>query len=110
MGRCPLLRCVHNTMEEHTKSSWRAGKAKSAPVGMSRKPQRIREITSDGNPVFHRHGGIDRFPAAAVVAGSLVLVGGAPASASPRFFAANLQQSVRRPSGAVRLARKASGS
>ena len=44
MGRCPSCG-AYNTMEEHIEKPVAAGKAKPAPVGMSRKPQRIREVT-----------------------------------------------------------------
>ena len=66
-------------MEEHVEKPVAAGKAKSAPVGMSRKPQRIREITSDGEIRFSTGmGELDRVLGGGAVAGSLVLVGGAP--------------------------------
>ena len=46
-GRCPACG-AWNTMEEHIEKPVAVGRAKSAPVGMSRKPQRIREVdTSD---------------------------------------------------------------
>ena len=78
MGRCPSCG-AYNTMEEHVEKPGAAGKAKSAPVGMSRKPQRIREITSDGEIRFSTGmGELDRVLGGGAVAGSLVLVGGAP--------------------------------
>ena len=78
MGRCPSCG-AYNTMEEHVEKPVAAGKAKSAPVGMSRKPQRIREITSDGEIRFSTGmGELDRVLGGGAVAGSLVLVGGAP--------------------------------
>ena len=78
MGRCPSCG-AYNTMEEHVEKPVAAGKAKSAPVGMSRKPQRIREITSDGEIRFSTGmGELDRVLGGGAVVGSLVLVGGAP--------------------------------
>ena len=78
MGRCPGCGAF-NTMEEHIEKPVAAGKAKSAPVGMSRRPQRIREVTSDGEIRFSTGmGELDRVLGGGAVAGSLVLVGGAP--------------------------------
>ena len=72
MGRCPSCG-AYNTMEEHVEKPVAAGKAKSAPVGM------IREITSDGEIRFSTGmGELDRVLGGGAVAGSLVLVGGAP--------------------------------
>ena len=51
MGRCPGCGAF-NTMEEHIEKPVAAGKAKSAPVGKSRQPQRIREVDSDGEIRF----------------------------------------------------------
>ena len=51
MGRCPGCG-AYNTMEEHIEKPVAPGKAKAAPVGMSRKPQRIREVDSDGEIRF----------------------------------------------------------
>ena len=73
MGRCPGCG-AYNTMEEHIEKPT-AGKAKSAPVGVSRKPQRIREVTSDGEIRFSTGmGELDRVLGGGAVAGSLVLV------------------------------------
>ena len=78
MGRCPSCGAF-NTMEEHIEKPVAVGKAKSAPVGQSRKPQRIREVTSDGELRFSTGmGELDRVLGGGAVAGSLVLVGGAP--------------------------------
>ena len=78
MGRCPGCG-AYNTMEEHIEKPVAAGKAKSAPVGMSRKPQRIRQVTSDDEiRFFTGMGELDRVLGGGAVAGSLVLVGGAP--------------------------------
>ena len=78
MGRCPACGAF-NTMEEHVEKPVAAGKAKSAPVGMSRRPQRICDVTGDGEIRFSTGmGELDRVLGGGAVAGSLVLVGGAP--------------------------------
>lgn len=78
MGRCPSCGAF-NTMEEHVEKPAAVGKAKSAPVGQSRRPQRIREVDSDGEIRFSTGmGELDRVLGGGAVAGSLVLVGGAP--------------------------------
>ena len=78
MGRCPGCGAF-NTMEEHIEKPVAPGKAKSAPVGMSRKPQRIRQVDSDSEIRFYTGmGELDRVLGGGAVAGSLVLVGGAP--------------------------------
>ena len=78
MGRCPSCGAF-NTMEEHIEKPAAAGKAKPAPVGQSRKPQRIRDVTTDGEIRFSTGmGELDRVLGGGAVAGSLVLVGGAP--------------------------------
>ena len=78
MGRCPGCGAF-NTMEEHIEKPVAVGKAKSAPVGSSRVPKRIREVTSDGEIRFSTGmGELDRVLGGGAVAGSLVLVGGAP--------------------------------
>ena len=78
MGRCPGCGAF-NTMEEHIEKPVAAGKTKAAPVGMSRRPQRIREVTSDGETRFSTGmGELDRVLGGGAVVGSLVLVGGAP--------------------------------
>ena len=78
MGRCPGCG-AYNTIEEHIEKPMAAGRAKSAPVGQSRRPQRIREVTSGGELRFSTGmGELDRVLGGDAVAGSLVLVGGAP--------------------------------
>ena len=78
MGRCPSCGAF-NTMEEHVEKPVAPGKAKSAPVGMSRRPQPIRQVTGDGEIRFSTGmGELDRVLGGGAVAGSLVLVGGAP--------------------------------
>ena len=77
-GRCPACG-AWNTMEEHIEKPVAAGKAKSAPVGMSRKPQKLSELdTSDEIRFSTGMGELDRVLGGGAVAGSLVLVGGAP--------------------------------
>lgn len=78
MGRCPGCG-AYNTIEEHIEKPMAAGRAKSAPVGQSRRPQRIREVTSGGELRFSTGmGELDRVLGGGAVEGSLVLVGGAP--------------------------------
>lgn len=78
MGRCPGCGAF-NTMEEHIEKPMSIGKGKSAPVGQSRHPQRIREVSSEGEIRFSTGmGELDRVLGGGAVAGSLVLVGGAP--------------------------------
>ena len=77
-GRCPACG-AWNTLEEHIEKPLAAGKAKSAPVGQSRKPQRISEVDCDDEIRFSTGmGELDRVLGGGAVAGSLVLVGGAP--------------------------------
>ena len=78
MGRCPSCG-AYNTMEEHVEKPVAPGKGKAAPVGMSRRPQRIREVDGDGEIRFSTGmGELDRVLGGGAVKGSLVLVGGAP--------------------------------
>ena len=78
MGRCPSCG-TFNTMEEHIEKSAAVGKAKAAPVGISRQPQQICAVASDGEIRFSTGmGELDRVLGGGAVAGSLVLVGGAP--------------------------------
>ena len=78
MGRCPGCG-AYNTMQEHIEKPTAAGRAKPAPVGMSRKPQRICEVAADTEIRFSTGmGELDRVLGGGAVAGSLVLVGGAP--------------------------------
>ena len=78
MGRCPGCGAF-NTMEEHIEKPVAPGRAKPAPVGNSRRPQRLREVASDGEIRFSTGmGELDRVLGGGAVAGSLVLVGGAP--------------------------------
>ena len=78
MGRCPGCGAF-NTMEEHIEKPIAPGRAKSAPTGIKRKPQKLREVTSNGEIRFSTGmGELDRVLGGGAVAGSLVLVGGAP--------------------------------
>ena len=77
-GRCPACG-AWNTMEEHIEKPVTAGKAKSAPVGMSRKAQKLSQLdTGDEIRFSTGMGELDRVLGGGAVAGSLVLVGGAP--------------------------------
>lgn len=77
-GRCAACG-AWNTMQEHIEKPVAAGKGRSAPVGISRKPQRIHEVDCDSEIRFSTGiGELDRVLGGGAVAGSLVLVGGAP--------------------------------
>lgn len=76
-GRCPACG-AWNTIVEHTEKPT-SGRAKAAPVGMSRKPQKLSEVDSDHEIRFTTGmGELDRVLGGGAVLGSLVLVGGAP--------------------------------
>ena len=78
MGRCPSCGAF-NTMEEHIEKPVAVGKSKPAPIGGSRKPQSISQVTSgDEIRFFTGMSELDRVLGGGAVAGSLVLVGGAP--------------------------------
>ena len=78
VGRCPG--CGEwNTLEEHIEKPTASIKAKSAPVGISRKPQKLTQVDTDSEIRFDTGmGELDRVLGGGAVAGSLVLVGGAP--------------------------------
>ncbi len=77
-GRCPACG-AWNTMEEHIEKSVALGKAKIAPVGMNRKAQKLSQLdTGDEIRFSTGMGELDRVLGGGAVAGSLVLVGGAP--------------------------------
>lgn len=79
-GKCPACG-AWNTIEEHIEKPATAGgsRAKSSPVGQSRQPQRLQEIPIDGETRFSTGmGELDRVLGGGAVAGSLVLVSGAP--------------------------------
>ena len=77
-GRCPGCG-AWNTLEEHIEKPAAVGRPKSAPVGMSRTPQRLSQVDTDTEIRFSTGmGELDRVLGGGAVAGSLVLVGGAP--------------------------------
>ncbi len=78
MGRCPGCG-AYNTMQEHIEKPVAPGRAKSAPVGISRQPQQLSQVNSGDELRFSTGmGELDRVLGGGAVAGSLVLVGGAP--------------------------------
>ena len=78
VGRCPECG-AWNTLEEHIEKPTAVGRAKASPVGMSRKPQRLSQVDTDTEIRFSTGmGELDRVLGGGAVAGSLVLVGGAP--------------------------------
>ena len=78
MGRCPGCG-AYNTMQEHIEKPAAPGRARSAPVGMSRQPQMLSQVDSGDELRFSTGmGELDRVLGGGAVAGSLVLVGGAP--------------------------------
>lgn len=79
-GKCPACG-AWNTIEEHIEKPAAAGgsRAKSSPVGQSKRPQRLQGIPIDGETRFSTGmGELDRVLGGGAVAGSLVLVSGAP--------------------------------
>ncbi len=77
-GRCPSCG-AWNTMQEHIEKPVSSVRGKSAPVGMSRQPKKLSELVSDDESRFSTGmGELDRVLGGGAVAGSLVLVGGAP--------------------------------
>lgn len=77
-GRCPACG-AWNTMEEHIEKPLPAGKIKAASVGMSRHAQKLSQVDTDNEIRFSTGmGELDRVLGGGAVAGSLVLVGGAP--------------------------------
>lgn len=78
-GRCPSCG-AWNTIEEHIEKALPSGaKAKSAPVGQSKKPQKLSAVITDGETRFSTGmGELNRVLGGGAVAGSLVLVSGAP--------------------------------
>lgn len=77
-GKCPA--CGNwNTMQEHVQKPTIGGRGKSAPVGSSRNAVKLQDITTDTEIRFSTGmGELDRVLGGGAVAGSLVLVGGAP--------------------------------
>ena len=77
-GRCSACG-AWNTLVEHKEKPIAAGRAMAAPVGTSRTPQRLSEVISDDEIRFSTGmGELDRVLGGGAVAGSLVLVSGAP--------------------------------
>ena len=77
-GRCAACG-AWNTIEEHIEKPLPVGKAKSAPVGQSRMPQKLSEVDTGSEIRFSTGmGELDRVLGGGAVGGSLVLVGGAP--------------------------------
>jgi len=68
-----------NTMVEHTEKPGPVSRGKSAPVGISRNPQKLNEVDTRNEVRFSTGmGELDRVLGGGAVEGSLVLVGGAP--------------------------------
>jgi len=77
-GRCPACG-AWNTMEEHIEKPVSLGKTKSTPAGMVRKAQKLSQLDTDDEIRFSTGmSELDRVLGGGAVAGSLVLVGGAP--------------------------------
>ena len=78
MGRCPGCGAF-NTMQEHVERPQSAVRVKSVQIDTIRRPQLICDVTSDAEIRFYTGmGELDRVLGGGAVAGSLVLVGGAP--------------------------------
>lgn len=77
-GRCTACG-AWNTMTEHVEKAVSVGKVKSAPVRLSQTPKMLHEVDGgDEIRFFTGMGELDRVLGGGAVAGSLVLVGGAP--------------------------------
>ena len=77
-GRCAACG-AWNTLVEHIEKPTVPGRAKSAPVGLSRTPQKLADVHSDDEIRFSTGmGELNRVLGGGAVVGSLVLVGGAP--------------------------------
>ena len=77
-GRCAACG-AWNTMQEHIEKPVAPGRAKSAPVGMSRIPKKLSQVDSGDEIRFLTGmGELARVLGGGAVEGSLVLVGGAP--------------------------------
>jgi len=77
-GKCPA--CGQwNTYQEHVEKPTIVGRSKSSPVGSGKIPQKLNALTTDEEIRFTTgNGELDRVLGGGAVAGSLVLVGGAP--------------------------------
>jgi len=77
-GRCPACG-AWNTLEEHIEKPTATGRAKTAPVGMSRTPKTLQQVDTLREIRFSTGmSELNRVLGGGAVAGSLVLVGGAP--------------------------------
>ena len=77
-GKCPACG-AWNALQEHIQKPQGAGKVKPASIGGIRKPKTISEVDSGDEIRFSTGmGELDRVLGGGAVAGSLVLVGGAP--------------------------------
>lgn len=77
-GKCPACG-AWNTLQEHTAKPVAAGRATTSPVGISRHAQKISALDTAEDIRFSTGmGELDRVLGGGAVAGSLVLVGGAP--------------------------------
>ena len=78
MGRCPGCG-AYNTMQEHLEKPAAATHVKSVHIGATRQPQTLSQVDSGDEIRFSTGmGELDRVLGGGAVAGSLVLVGGAP--------------------------------
>ncbi len=77
-GQCPACK-AWNTMQEHVHKPMIPGRGAVSAVGNSREPVRLQEVVTDSEIRFSTGmGELDRVLGGGAVAGSLVLVGGAP--------------------------------
>ena len=77
-GRCTACG-AWNTLVEHIEKPISAGQARHAATGVSREPQKLREVSGDTEIRFSTGiGELDRVLGGGAVEGSLVLIGGAP--------------------------------
>ena len=78
MGRCPGCG-AYNTMKEHQEKPMAIGKSRTTPASLTRTPTPIGKVDCDSEIRFSTGmGELDRVLGGGAVAGSLVLVGGAP--------------------------------
>ena len=77
-GKCPACG-AWNTMQEFVEKSTGVGKGRADRIGVCHTPQRLSEVITDDETRFSTGmGELDRVLGGGAVAGSLVLVGGAP--------------------------------
>ena len=109
-GRCPACG-AWNTYEEHIEKPTLPGKAKSSPVGQSRKPQRIQDVTTDGEIRFSTGmGELDRVLGGGAVAGSWCWWAALPVLASLRCCCKSATACAPGAACSMSPARKVSGS